>query len=313
MSNRARRAIVLVSVSVFVLAAAACSSSGSSTTAPSVPASTTTPTTAATNVILEPSGVKIIKGSANGSSPCEKAAPTPASPGELGGGTGSNAAITTAAGVAAEEHGARGQVVPNPLSAADQATLNQQLAQAATVVAKYPTVKDALAAGYGESTPYVPCIGAHYTNIGLARSFDPSKPAELLYDGTQPDSKIVGLSYLVFHHASPPDGFAGSNDLWHQHNANGGLCLRGGFVVGSESTSRKECAALGGRKTLLTDVWMLHAWIVPGFSCTWGVFSGECPNLGGKLCGTAAEAPDPNDTSQCSSAVSQGLGLGKSS
>jgi len=307
MANQSRRAFVLIGVSALVWAAA-CSSSSTSTSAPK-PTTTAPPTTAATNVIVEPSGVKIIKGSANGTSPCEKAAPTPASPGELGGGNGSNAAITTAAGVAAEEHGARGQVVPNPLSAADQAALNKQLAQAAAAVTKYPTVKDALAAGYMESTPYVPCIGAHYTNVGLARSFDPSTPAELLYDGTQPDSKIVGLSYLVFHHASPPPGFAGSNDLWHQHNANGGLCLRGGFVIGSEATSRKECAALGGRKTLLTDVWMLHAWIVPGFSCTWGVFSGECPKLGGKLCGNAAEAPDPKDTSQCSAAVGQALGI----
>jgi len=29
---------------------------------------------------------------------------------------------------------------------------------------------------------------------------------------------------------------------------------------------------------------------VPGFECTWGVFSGECPELGGKLGGTAWSA-----------------------
>jgi hypothetical protein len=155
----------------------------------------------------------------------------------------------------------------------------------------------------------VPCIGAHYTNFGLAiAAFDPSKPAELLYDGTTPDSKIVGLSYLVFHHLTAPPGFAGSNDLWHQHNANGGLCIKGGFVVGSESTSRQQCAAMGGRKTLLTDMWMLHAWVAPNFSCSWGVFSGECPALGGQLCGNDHEAPDPNSTSQCGKAAAQSFG-----
>jgi hypothetical protein len=299
MARTARSGFGVAALAIVLVAAAACSSSGSSTASTKSSGSTTTPTTVTSNVIVEPSGVRIIKGSANGSSPCEKAAPTPASPGELGGGTGSNTQVKDAAGVAAEEHGARGQVVPNPVSAADQATLNAQLAAATQVAKEFPTVKQALEAGYMESTPYVPCIGAHYTNVGLARSFDPSKPAELLYDGTQPDSKIVGLSYLVFHHLSPPPGFAGSNDLWHQHNANGGLCLKGGFVVGSEATSRQQCADMGGRKTLLTDVWMLHAWIVPGFSCAWGVFSGECPALGGQLCGNASEAPDPNSTSQC--------------
>ena len=224
--------------------------------------------------------MRIIKGSANGSSPCEKAAPTPASPGELGGGTGSNSAITDPAGVAAEEHGARGQVVPNPVSPTDQTTLNAQLAAATQVAKTYPTVKDALAAGYAQSTPYVPCIGAHYTNYGLAvGGFNAAKPAELLYDGTKPDSKIVGLSYLVFHHLSPPPGFAGSNDLWHQHNANGGLCIKGGSVIGSEATTRQQCYNMGGHKTLLTDMWMLHAWVVPGWESPQGVFSHDNPDV----------------------------------
>jgi hypothetical protein len=298
MAHTARSIFAVAALAVLLVATAACSSSGSSSAAIKGGGSTTTPPTTS-NVIVEPSGVRIFKGSANGSSPCEKAAPTPASPGELGGGTGSNASVKDAAGVAAEEHGARGQVVPNPVSSNDQSTLNAQLAAATQVTKEFATVKQALEAGYMESTPYVPCIGAHYTNIGLAGTFDPSKPAELLYDGTKPDSKIVGLSYLVFHHLSPPPGFAGSNDLWHQHNANGGLCLKGGFVIGAESTTRQECADMGGRKTLLTDVWMLHAWVVPGFSCTWGVFSGECPALGGQLCGNSNEAPDPNSTAQC--------------
>jgi hypothetical protein len=174
-----------------------------------------------------------------------------------------------------------------PLTAAQQTLLKQQLAQAATVAKKYPTVKDALAAGYMMSTVYVPCIGAHYTNTALATHFDPAAPSELLYSGTTPDAKILGLSYLVWNPGgAPPAGFAGPNDRWHQHNSNGGLCIKGGVVVLPESSTRAQCAAAGGRKTLLTDIWMLHAWIVPGVSCTWGVFSGECPALGGRIGGT---------------------------
>jgi hypothetical protein len=32
---------------------------------------------------------------------------------------------------------------------------------------------------------------------------------------------------------------------------------------------------------------MVHAWVAPGWECSWGVFAGECPELGGKLGGTA--------------------------
>ena len=265
------------------------------------PSASTTPTTAAAAVGAQ--GLIVIAGTANGKSPCERALPNAASPGEVGAGTGGSDPAA-----AADVHGPRGMVVQQPLTHVQRVQLQQQLAAARTVIAKYPTVAKAEAAGYMQSTVYVPCIGAHYTNITLAGSFDPSKPAELLYDGTSPNSKIVGLSYLVFHHLSPPPGFAGSNDLWHQHNANGGLCLKGGFVIGSESTSRQQCAAMGGRKTLLTDVWMLHAWVVPGFSCSWGVFSGECPALGGELCGNSSEAPDPSSTSQCGKAAAQSFG-----
>jgi hypothetical protein len=162
------------------------------------------------------------------------------------------------------------------------------------VAVAYPTVKDAEAAGYSKSTVYVPCIGAHYTNVGLAAKFDPAHPSELLYTGTDPDSKLVGLSYLVWHGGGPPPGFAGANDRWHQHNANGGLCLKGGLVVGGESSTRQECAAMGGHKTLLTDIWMVHAWVVPGITCKWGTFSGECPELGGRLGGTATDGPYPS-------------------
>ncbi len=172
-----------------------------------------------------------------------------------------------------------------PVSDADRRLLIQQMAEARTVVAKYPTVASAKKAGYLQSTVYVPCIGAHFTNLRLVTKFDPAVPSELLYDGTTPDAHIVGLSYLVWHPGGSPPGFAGPNDVWHQHNANGGLCLRGGQVVGGEAMSPKTCALVGGEKSakLLADAWMVHAWVAPGWECSWGVFAGECPELGGTL------------------------------
>jgi hypothetical protein len=262
------------------LALAGCGSSSKSTAPPATTAKSA-PTTAAKAQ------------TAAAKSPCEGAAPVAASPGEVGAGAGGSQAVKNAAAVASEEHGGRGAVKQLPLTTAEKATLATQLAAAKTVVAKYPTVKQALAAGYMMSTVYVPCIGAHYTNIGFASHFDPANPSELLYAGTSLDSKIVGLSYLVWHKNGPPPGFAGPNDHWHQHNANGGLCLKGGVVIAGEESTRQECAAKGGSKTLLTDVWMVHAWVAPILKCNWGVFGGECDNLGGKLDGTAYDAPFP--------------------
>ena len=91
---------------------------------------------------------------------------------------------------------------------------------------------------------------------------------------------MVGLSYATLSGKKPPDGFASSNDIWHQHNLNGGLCLRDGVVVGAESTSPAECKARGGFKVKLDSLWMMHAWVADGWPSSWGIFSAEHPDLG---------------------------------
>jgi hypothetical protein len=231
---------------------------------------------------------EIIAGTATGDSPCEVAAPVAASPGQTGTGAGGSQ------GEAEGEHGHRGMAVQQPLTSEEQQRLNLEMRAARTVIDRYPTVAAAEAGGYHMSTVYVPCIGAHYTNTGLVAKFDPAAPSELLYDGTSPDAKIVGLSYLVFHPGGPPEGFAGENDHWHQHNANGGLCMKGGVVVGGEDVDEQACAKRGGRKVILRDIWMVHAWVAPGYECSWGVFAGECPELGGRVGGTASDPPTPS-------------------
>ncbi|HEY7440338.1 MAG TPA: hypothetical protein VIC35_13165 [Acidimicrobiia bacterium] len=220
----------------------------------------------------------VVTGALTGKSPCEESGP-PASVGQVGSD--------------AEGHEIRGPFLQLPTSQATTEQLEQAQENARAVATRYPTVAAAENAGYRESTVYVPCIGAHYTNIGLAaRPFDPSAPSELLYDGTQPTSRIVGLSYLLFHPGGPPPGFPGPNDHWHQHNFNGGLCIgNAGIVIGAETTSQQACEAKGGHKIPLNGVWMLHDWVVPGFECTWGPFAGECPELGGRVGGTAWEPP----------------------
>jgi hypothetical protein len=93
------------------------------------------------------------------------------------------------------------------------------------------------------------------------------------------------------------------------HNSNGGLCFgKNQVVIGNEGTSPKQCAAMGGRKVKLDNIWMVHDWIVPGWECGWGVFAGECPELGGRAGGTAWDPPDRRTAGQISDGSAQATG-----
>ncbi|MGH9113935.1 MAG: hypothetical protein ACRDZN_16795 [Acidimicrobiales bacterium] len=179
-------------------------------------------------------------------------------------------------------HGHRGPVPYEPLDAKTRAAFTKQVKLSNDVVAKYSTVSAAEAGGWRRITPYVPCIAAHYINSELLDgTFDPAAPEILLFDGTDPDSQIVGLSYLAFTDPdTPPPGFAGDNDPWHIHRQ---LCIGEGGVVGDENATAEECEARGGRVVPLNDLWMMHMWNVAGWDSRWGIFSSEHPDLGGAI------------------------------
>jgi hypothetical protein len=157
--------------------------------------------------------------------------------------------------------------------------LGDEIDQAREIALKYPTPKDAEAAGYHRVTGYVPGIAAHYMNFGYVDdTFELEKPEMLLYDGTEDDSSIVGLSYYISMGAEvpPTQGFTGDEDSSHVH---AGLCVSGAGVIGDSTTTDEECAARGGTKPLGTGNFMSHAWVVPGCESPWGVFSGNNPLL----------------------------------
>jgi hypothetical protein len=158
-----------------------------------------------------------------------------------------------------------------------------ELALARETALKYPTVADAKAAGWRQVTPYVPGIAAHFMNFSLVDdTFEIDKPEMILYDGTDDDARVVGLSYYLRHDgdAEPTQGFTGTNDHYHRHI---GLCIGASGVIGDSTTTEEECAAMGGRKSTQTNGWMNHAWVVPGCESPWGVFSGASPLLDGEL------------------------------
>jgi hypothetical protein len=167
------------------------------------------------------------------------------------------------------------------LDAPTRALLASQLTAARAAALAYPTVADAERAGYRlVGGAFGPGAGAHYVGFGGGAfgTFDPAHPPTLIYDGITPGAHVVGLMYLgMGEGGTAPEGFAGPNDHWHRHS---GVCQKAGkiiFPVDADVTEA-QCKAQDGFY-MATTTWMVHAWVVPGWESSAGVFSHENPNL----------------------------------
>lgn len=158
-----------------------------------------------------------------------------------------------------------------------RALLGQQLQQARQIALRYPTVADALAAGYELTTPYAPGTGAHYGKDAdtqpPGQPLDITKPQSYLYDGTKPTSKLVGLMYVQLGGDTAPEGFAGPLDAWSPFP---GQCLEKGTTdpvfPTKDSVTKAECDAADGTFLDIT-AWIQHVWVVPGWEAPGGVFA----------------------------------------
>jgi hypothetical protein len=179
-------------------------------------------------------------------------------------------------------HGATQKEVDVPLLTGDALTFADQWIAAVDSTTKYDTVEKAAALGFVRTAVPAPGVGTHWIKWSwVAEPFDPAKPSMLLFDERSDPPKLVGYSYLL-QSATKPVGFAGWNDIWHQH---AGLCVVNGWIDREEANGPADCAG-----TFLTggDIWMLHAWVVPGWSDKWGHFANSNP----MLCPAARNTPD---------------------
>ncbi len=169
-----------------------------------------------------------------------------------------------------------------PLSRATRDALAAQLVVARDAALRYPTVADAVAAGYVQAGEFAPGAGAHYVRMrDRPAGFDPGQPDTYIYDGISPDSRVVGLMWTSLGDGGAPEGFAGPNDHWHRHM---NVCIRseGDEIVvpfpADSDITREMCDEVDGR-FLETTTWMVHAWVVPSWDSPKGVFSHDNPNV----------------------------------
>jgi hypothetical protein len=206
-----------------------------------------------------------------------------------GGGTGHHAAPVDDKGLSLLQNGHHAAIKPEqPLGPADRIELTRQMNATIDVARRLPTPKEAVAAGYRKTGPYMPGIGAHFIKIGGA-SLNASgvmsdealaTPLALIYDGIEPDSRVAGFMYYASSKDAPA-GFAGPNDQWHFHTS---LCIKMGpegidLPLGFDrEIPAKQCAAIGGN-LLKQSQWMVHVWSVPGWESGQGLFGEVNPAL----------------------------------
>lgn len=203
------------------------------------------------------------------------------------------------------QHAAAPDVPLVKLAPEVRAKLEQQLWLTVEAARKYPTVRDAEAAGYRRAGPFIPGLGTHYvggrtSRTGLVTDEDLARPSTVIYDGTKPESRIAGFMFMAnAASGAEPEGFAGPNDHWHYHT---GICLVAGAngtreALGFDgSISQDGCAAKKGSWVASTG-FLLHVWTVPTYANPLGVFAHMNPAL---TCGDGTYRTDDHDiTNQC--------------
>ena len=166
------------------------------------------------------------------------------------------------------------------LSPTERAEFDTQWDAAVASVPRYDTIAEAEAAGFVLASGHSDGAGVHYVKWSwVDRPFDPQKPSMLLYDELVRGEpmELIAYSYWVASDGEP-EGFVGDADGWHQHR---GVCFINGYIK-DEHIEREQCP---GDWVNGEDLWMLHAWVVPGIENVYGPFHTVNPLLCERACG----------------------------
>ena len=167
------------------------------------------------------------------------------------------------------------------LTAEEQALFEEQWQAAVEAAQQLRTIEQIEAAGYVRSSGETDGAGEHWTNWELVdQPFDPARPSQILVDELVwgEGLELIAFSYWVTSDGAP-EGFAGDLDAWHRHR---GVCFRDGMIM-DENRQPDECPGqdwFNGE-----DLWMVHAWVVPGVENEYGIFHNVNPLLCEHACG----------------------------
>ncbi|HLX26689.1 MAG TPA: hypothetical protein VKR05_06825 [Candidatus Cybelea sp.] len=168
--------------------------------------------------------------------------------------------------------------LPNPERPGDRARADAIVAAARKVMAEYPTVAAAEAAGFTKFLPGVPLPIEHYTSRRYALEawlgdFDPMHPTSLIFKREGDALQIVGVMYTASNAANQNQLDARvplSFGTWHRHvdfckappgtpsSDRFGPNARFGFR-GSIHT-KEACNSAGGTFIPRVFGWMVHVW-----------------------------------------------------
>jgi hypothetical protein len=166
-----------------------------------------------------------------------------------------------------------------PQQPGDRARADAIVAAARRVMAEYPTVQAAEAAGFKKFLPRIPLPTEHYTSRQYALEayrghFDPMHPTSLIFERSGSTLRLVGVMYTA---ANTADRAELNRDVplsfgtWHRHvdfcrPPAGTPPLNDWFGPGSRFgmqgsiDTADACAKAGGTFIPLVFGWMVHVW-----------------------------------------------------
>ena len=162
----------------------------------------------------------------------------------------------------------------------EQALFDEQWQAAIEAAESRSTMEQLQELGYVRSSGETDGAGEHWTNWELVDlPFDPARPSQVLVDELVYGEglELIAFSYWV-RSDGPPEGFAGDLDVWHRHR---GVCFVDGMIM-DENRQPDEC---DGDWFNGENLWMVHAWIVPGVENDYGPFHNVNPLLCERACG----------------------------
>jgi hypothetical protein len=169
--------------------------------------------------------------------------------------------------------------IRQPQQPGDRARADAIVAAARRVMAQYPTVQAAEAAGFKKFLPRIPLPIEHYTSrqyaLGAWRgNFDPLHPTSLIFQRSGSTLTLVGVMYTA---ANSADRTELNRDVplsfgtWHRHvdfcrPPSGATPLKDWFGPGSRFgmqgsiDTADACTKAGGTFVPLVFGWMVHVW-----------------------------------------------------